>query len=158
MIDSYRIILYADGACLGNPGRAGIGFILYTSKLKLIKKTGKFIGTTTNNTAEYLALIYGMQEALNIGAGELICYTDSQLVVNQLKGKYKVRSQSLLLFYNQVKHLESLFEKASVHYVSRDSNVEADRLAKRAAKEMREWVTTGELSPEESPGTGSDTG
>lgn len=119
---------------MGNPGKAGIAFILYTSEHKLIKKAGRFIGITTNNVAEYFALIYGMQEALKAGAKELICHADSQLLVNQLNGRYKVRSKNLMLFYNQVKHLESLFGSVEFIYVPRNSNAEADRLAKKAAR------------------------
>ncbi|MBE0479306.1 ribonuclease HI family protein [Candidatus Aerophobetes bacterium] len=134
MKDSPTIVLYTDGASLGNPGKAGVGFILYTPQHQLIKKEAKFIGTATNNVAEYLALIYGMQQALREGAKELICYTDSELLVNQLAGKYKVRSKNLLLFYNQVKHLETLFDRVRFSYISRDNNIEADRLAKKAAR------------------------
>jgi len=153
--DFSKVILYTDGASLGNPGKAGIAFLLYTPDNKLIKKACGFIGTATNNVAEYLALIYGMQEALKIGARELICYTDSELLVNQLTGRYKVRSKNLMLFYNQVKHLESLFDSVKFNHISRNSNVEADKLAKEAAKGVREWVAAGkeETFPEESPGT-----
>lgn len=153
MKDYSQIILVSDGASLGNPGKAGIAFLLYDSKHSLIKKESRFVGITTNNVAEYLALIYGMQEALKLGTRELICYSDSELLIKQLKGKYKVRSHNLLLFYNQVKHLESLFEKVSFHHISRSYNTEADKLAKRAAKGMRGWVIAGDTSPEESPGT-----
>ncbi len=153
-----RVILYTDGASLGNPGKAGIAFLLYTPEHKLIKEGGSFIGTTTNNVAEYLALIYGMQEALRVGARKLVCYTDSQLLVRQLNGEYRVRDKNLLLFYNQVKHLETFFETVKFCHISRTCNTRADRLAKEAAKRMREWVTAGKMLPEESPGTSGDTG
>lgn len=100
-----------------------------------------------------MALIYGMQEALRVGAGEIICFSDSELLIRQLKGNYRVRSSVLSLLYHQVKHLESLFSQVKFCYIPRTGNVEADRLAKQAAKGMRGWVTAGEKSPEESPGT-----
>jgi len=149
-----QVILYTDGASLGNPGKAGVAFILYTPENELIRKEGRFIGTATNNVAEYLALICGMQEALSLGAKEITCYTDSQLLVRQLEGKYKVKSENLKLFYNQVKHLESLFKSVKYRHISRSENKEADRLAKKAAERMREWVAAGSgRLPEESPGT-----
>ena len=106
-----KVFIYTDGASLGNPGRAGIGVIIYSSDKSLIKKVGKFIGTATNNVAEYVALIYGLQEALGLNVREVECFLDSELLVRQLKGVYKVRDSKLVLFYNQVKHLQSLFKK-----------------------------------------------
>jgi len=129
-----KIILYTDGASLGNPGKAGISYILYTPDGKLIKKDAHFIGNATNNVAEYLALIYGMQEALKEGARELICFSDSQLLIKQLNGNYQVRSSVLSLLYNQLKHLESLFSRVKFCHIPRSDNVEADKLAKQAAR------------------------
>ena len=133
-VDYSTVILYTDGACLGNPGKAAVAFVLYTPKHELIKEGGRFIGITTNNVAEYSALIYGMQEALKIGAKKLICYSDSELLVRQLKGEYRVRNKNLLLFYNQVKHLRSLFERVKFCQISRNDNTKADKLAKEAAR------------------------
>ena len=153
-----RVILYTDGASLGNPGKAGIAFILYTPEHRLIREGSWFIGSTTNNIAEYLALIYGMQEALDVGARKLICYSDSQLLVRQLQGKYRVRNENLLLFYRQIKYLEKFFEGVEYRHIPRERNMKADKLAKEAAERMREWVTTEKEFSEESPGTLSDTG
>jgi len=153
-LDTLSLCLYVDGASLGNPGKAGIAFILSVCGKKPLRKMAKFIGYTTNNVAEYMGLIYGMQEALSLNGKKLVCFSDSELLINQIKGRYKVRNKNLMLFYNQVKHLESLFEKVEYHHIPREKNREADFLAKKAAREMREWVTAGEeKSPEESPGT-----
>jgi len=129
-----KVFIYTDGASLGNPGRAGIGVIIYSSDKSLIKKVGKFIGTATNNVAEYVALIYGLQEALGLNVREVECFLDSELLVRQLKGVYKVRDSKLVLFYNQVKHLQSLFKKIDFHHIGREKNSQADKLAKEAAK------------------------
>lgn len=129
-----KVVIYTDGASLGNPGRAGIGVIIYSSDKSLIKKVGKFVGTATNNVAEYLALIYGLQEALGLKAKEVECFLDSELLVRQLKGVYKVRNSKLLLFYNQVRHLQGLFKRADFHHIGRGKNSQADKLAKEAAK------------------------
>ena len=133
-VDCSTVIIYTDGACLGNPGKAAVAFVLYTPEHELIKKGGRFIGITTNNVAEYLALIYGMQEALKIGAKKLICYSDSELLVRQIKGEYRVRNKNLLLFYNQVKHLRSLFEGVKFCQIPRNKNIEADKLAKEVVR------------------------
>ncbi len=129
-----RIFIYTDGASLGNPGRAGIGVIIYSSNRALIKKISKFVGTATNNVAEYLALIYGLQEALGLKVMEVECFLDSELLVRQLKGVYKVRDSKLMLFYNQVRHLQSLFKRVDFHHIKREKNTQADKLAREAAK------------------------
>ena len=137
MANSDKLILYSDGASLGNPGRAGIGIIIYNQDRNVIKRITKFIGTNTNNVAEYMALIYALQEALQLKAKELSCFLDSELVVKQLEGSYKVKDSKLKLLYCQIKHLENFFEKVNFSHISRDRNKEADKLAKEAAKRKR---------------------
>lgn len=132
-----KLILYTDGASLGNPGRAGVGVIVYNQNRDVVKKVTEFIGITTNNVAEYMALIYALQEALYLKAKELSCFLDSELVVKQLEGSYKVKDSKLKPLYYQIKHLENFFQKVSFGYISRDRNKEADKLAKEAAKEKR---------------------
>ena len=132
-----KLILYTDGASLGNPGRAGVGIIVYNQNRDVIKKVTEFIGITTNNVAEYMALIYALEEALYLRAKELSCFLDSELLVKQLKGSYKVKDSKLKLLYYQVKHLESFFKKINFNHIGRDGNKEADKLAKEAAKEKR---------------------
>ena len=136
--ESDKIILYSDGASLGNPGRAGIGAIICDEDRKVIKRIAKFIGITTNNVAEYMALIFALEEALYLRAKEVECFLDSQLLVRQLEGTYKVKDRKLGLFHSQVRHLESFFEKVSFKYVVRSANKQADRLAKVAARGKRE--------------------
>ena len=132
-----KLILYTDGASLGNPGRAGVGVIVYNQNRDVIKKVTEFIGITTNNVAEYMALIYALEEALYLRAKELSCFLDSELLVKQLKGSYKVKDSKLKLLYYQVKHLESFFKKINFNHIGRDGNKEADKLAKEAVKEKR---------------------
>jgi len=133
-----KLILYSDGASLGNPGRAGVGVVIYEQGGKPIKKISKFIGITTNNVAEYMALIYGLEQAVHLRAKKVECFLDSELLVKQLEGSYKVRDEKLRLFYNQVKYLEQFFQELSFSHLLRDKNKEADRLAKQAAKGKRE--------------------
>jgi len=132
-----KLILYTDGASLGNPGRAGIGIIICNQNRDVIRRMTEFIGINTNNVAEYMALIYALQEALYLKAKELSCFLDSELVVKQLEGSYKVKDSKLKPLYYQIKHLENFFQKVSFNYISRDRNKEADKLAKEAAKKKR---------------------
>lgn len=137
MVNLDKLILYTDGASLGNPGRAGVGIIVYNQNRDVIKKVTEFIGITTNNVAEYMALIYALEEALYLRAKELSCFLDSELVVKQLEGSYKVKDSKLKPLYYQIKHLESFFEKINFNHIGRDGNKEADKLAKEAAKGKR---------------------
>ncbi len=137
MAEFDKLILYTDGASLGNPGRGGVGVVVYNHNRDIIKKVSEFIGITTNNVAEYTALIYALQEALFLKAQELRCFLDSELVVKQLEGTYKVKDSKLKPLYYQIKHLETFFQKVSFSYVSRDKNKEADKLAKEAARKKR---------------------
>ena len=138
MKESRKIILYSNGASLGNPGKAGVGVIVCHEDGKVIKRVAKFIGITTNNVAEYMALIFALEEALYLRAKEVQCFLDSQLLVRQLEGTYKVKDRKLGLFHSQVRHLESFFEKVNFNYVVRSANKQADRLAKVAARGKRE--------------------
>lgn len=138
MKESHKIILYSNGASLGNPGKAGVGVIVCHKDGKVIKRIAKFIGITTNNVAEYMALIFALEEALYLRAKEVQCFLDSQLLVRQLEGTYKVKDRKLRLFHSQVRHLESFFEKVSFNYVVRSANKQADKLAKVAARGKRE--------------------
>ncbi|MFQ5835399.1 MAG: ribonuclease HI family protein [bacterium] len=138
MKGSDKIILHSDGASLGNPGKAGIGVIISDQDGKVIKRIAKFIGVTTNNVAEYMALIFALEEALYLRAKEVECFLDSQLLVRQLEGTYRVKDTKLGLFHSQVRHLESFFEKVNFNYVVRSANKQADKLAKVAARGKRE--------------------
>ena len=140
-----KIILYADGASLGNPGKAGIGVVIYNQDKNIIKEVNESIGFTTNNVAEYMALIYALEEALYLGAREVSCFLDSELLVKQLKGSYRVKDGKLKLLHQQIKHLENFFEKVNFNHIGRDGNKEADKLAKEAAKRKREQGDCGIL-------------
>ena len=138
MREFHRITLYTDGSSLGNPGKAGVGIVIYNEDNKVIKRVAKFIGIATNNVAEYMALIYALEEALHLKARKVECFLDSELLVRQLEGIYKVKDSKLKLLYHQVRHLESFFENVNFHHIGREKNKEADKLAKKGAKEKRE--------------------
>ena len=127
-----KIYLYVDGAARGNPGPAGIGVVLFDENKKRIKDFYKFLGNTTNNIAEYNALIYGLQEALAIGAKEVVVNLDSELVALQLKGEYRVKNSKLKPLFEQAVHMLDKLDKIEVKHIGRKENKEADKLANKA--------------------------
>jgi len=122
------MILYTDGGARGNPGPAAIGAVLTDEKGKVVKEVAKYIGKTTNNVAEYKALIEGLHLAIQKNADDLTCYLDSLLVVKQLNGEYKVKNVFLRELWNNIKILETKFKKISYNHVTRDKNTLADSL------------------------------
>ncbi len=115
-----RFHIYIDGAARGNPGPAGIGIVITDDKSKVINTISKFLGRTTNNVAEYTALIFGMEEARNKKAKELVINTDSQLLARQLGGEYKVKSSALKDLYKKVNTLLASFEEVRINQIGRE--------------------------------------
>ena len=105
--------IYIDGASKGNPGPSGIGVVICRDG-KSIKNISTYIGNTTNNVAEYTALIYGLQEALKLKAEFVKINTDSQLLHRQLNKTYRVKSDNILGLYNQVTQLLRNFKRVSI--------------------------------------------
>jgi ribonuclease HI len=127
-----RLVIYTDGGSRGNPGPSGIGVIVCGEGGEAVKNVSKYIGETTNNVAEYMALIYGLQEALILRADEVIINSDSELLVKQLKKEYKVKDKDLKVLNGQVEHLLSGFRKYEINHIDRSLNKGADRLADKA--------------------------
>lgn len=118
--------LYTDGGARGNPGPAAIGIVLKKGDDVLVQKA-KYIGKATNNQAEYEALILGLHESLE-HTKELKCLLDSELVVRQLNGEYRVKDEKLKPLYEKIKKLEDDFEKVTFHHIPREKNKLADLL------------------------------
>ena len=123
-----------DGASRGNPGPAGIGVVALNGGDTPVHQLSKPLGRATNNVAEYLALIYGLQWALGAGYTTIGVKTDSELLVRQVHGQYRVRDEHLRLFHGLAQDLLSHFTSWSLAHVPREQNVQADRLAAAAAK------------------------
>lgn len=124
-----RIIAYTDGASRGNPGLAGIGIAFYDDTGELIKTFNEYIGETTNNIAEYKALIKALEIGQELKAKEMEVYADSELMVKQLKGEYKVKNEGLKPLYNAAKGLINALDSFKITHVKREFNKEADKLA-----------------------------
>ena len=127
------VILRADGASAGNPGPAGAGFVLTDPKGKELKRGSKYLGVATNNVAEYRALIAGLQAARELGATQVTVHMDSELVVKQMRGQYKVRNEGLRPLYEKVRREIATFVKVAFEAVPREQNKIADSLATAAA-------------------------
>ena len=117
-----------DGASKGNPGRSSCGFLIKNDKNKIILKDGFFLGHKTNNFAEYMGLIYLMIFARGIGIRKIKVFSDSELLVKQMKFVYKVRDSKLKWLFGKAKDLEKGFEWVEYGHVRREFNTEADKL------------------------------
>ena len=128
--------IYVDGASHGNPGPAGIGAVFATSAGTGVpgRQLSKYIGETTNNVAEYLALVYALQEALRVGYTDVTVKTDSELLARQVNGEYRVRNGQLKLFHDLAMDLIRGFRACRVQHIPRTQNAQADRLAGQAVK------------------------
>lgn len=126
--------IYIDGASKGNPGPSSIGVVVCQDG-QTIKNISIYIGNSTNNIAEYTALIYGLQEGLILKAESIKINTDSQLLYRQLKKIYKIKSPNIVGLYNQALHLISAFKSVSINHIAREKNKGADKLANKAVKE-----------------------
>lgn len=128
--------LNIDGSAIPNPGAAGIGIVICDPAGKTVRKLSKYIGQASNNIAEYTALIEGMKEVLKLARSVRI-YSDSELLVRQLNGQYRVKDEKLQEKVQLVRELEEEFDKISYNHVLREYNSEADRLANSAAKKKK---------------------
>jgi ribonuclease HI len=126
--------VYVDGASRGNPGPAGVGVVFMDGRARPIRTFARYIGETTNNVAEYLALLYAMQEAVLAGYTRLKVKTDSELLARQFSGQYQVRDSHLRLFHDLILHLARGLADCRVEHIPRTQNTVADRLATQAAK------------------------
>lgn len=129
-----KLIIYTDGASRGNPGPASYGFTVSDKNKKLVYEEGKYIGTATNNIAEYSAVVSAFEWiSKNIkGDIEIRLYADSKLVAEQLSGKWKIKNPGLKPLFYQIKALETNFKSATYTHVPREQNTIADRLANQA--------------------------
>lgn len=116
----HKTLIYTDGGARGNPGPGAIGILVFDENEKLLLEHKEKIGITTNNQAEYNALIKAMESARKLKAEEVVCTTDSELMYNQLTGNYKVRDSKLKELFEKAKELEKEFQKISYRHVLRN--------------------------------------
>jgi len=130
-----KLIIYCDGGSRGNPGPAGLGVVIYDEDNNVIEEISEFLGVTTNNQAEYKGVLQAIKKAKELKAKELIFYLDSELIVKQMSGEYRVKNKDLLPLYNEIRKYILEFKKVEFNHVRREYNKEADALANKAMDE-----------------------
>jgi ribonuclease HI len=133
------VILHCDGAARGNPGPAGAGAIVTTPQGEVLAELAAGLGETTNNVAEYTAALLGLERCRELGAREVILRSDSLLLVQQLLGRYRVKSPNLKPLFERVRELAAGFERVRYEHVPRELNKDADRLANEG---VDTWLRT----------------
>lgn len=129
--------LYTDGASRGNPGQAGAGVVLLDDRGEEILAKSAYLGVCTNNFAEYRALIFGLESAGEMGCRNVSIFLDSELIVRQVQGSYKVKNADLKPLYNEVQNLLQRFERVTITHIPRAKNARADELANRGIDEKQ---------------------
>ena len=127
-----KVEIFIDGGARGNPGPAGIGVVILDQSGKRIKEVAKYIGETTNNIAEYNALLYGLEEALILRADEITINMDSELVAKQLTGDYRVKDLNIRPLFERALNMLKSFKNFEVRHIDRSKNKEADKLVNKA--------------------------
>lgn len=135
-----KLLIYSDGASKGNPGDAGIGVVISDEEGSVLREVAEYIGQQTNNVAEYSALLRGLKEAADLGATQIAICTDSELMVRQLTGVYKVKAANLKPLFEQAVMILRAFEKVSISHVLREFNKRADELANEGVKKKNRRI------------------
>lgn len=132
-----KVITFTDGASRGNPGPASVGVLIMDEHEKVILQDYQYIGITTNNEAEYRALILALDHAAKLHAKSVECFMDSELVQRQLNGRYKVKAAKMVLLHAEVKSRASQFDTVTFSHVRREHPNQkiADALANKALDE-----------------------
>jgi ribonuclease HI len=144
------LTLQFDGGSRGNPGPAGIGVVILAQDNTPLVTLGRFIGRATNNVAEYKALITALQEARRLGARRIIIRGDSELVIRQMRGEYRVKHPDMKVLYAEARDLVSEFDSAEITHNLRGHNELADRLANLAMDRKGEVTEVSEEGPRRS--------
>jgi ribonuclease HI len=135
------IVAHVDGAARGNPGPAGIGVVLADAEGNVVKEVAEPLGRTTNNVAEYTALIRALEEARALGCSTISVFTDSELMARQINGQYRVKTEHLFPLYRRATMLLAQFDRSTVTHVRREYNKRADQLSNVGADKV---VTSGD--------------
>jgi ribonuclease HI len=130
-----NLIAYIDGSSFGNPGESGCGIVLQSEEGTVLEQIGLYLGHATNNVAEYEGLLQCLNLARKYGAISLTVFSDSQLLVNQMNGSYRVKKAHLIELHERIKKiLESAKVRFDIQYIPREKNRDADRLARNAIR------------------------
>jgi ribonuclease HI len=132
-----KVVVHVDGGARGNPGPAAAAAVIASPDGELLGEHAQLLGRTTNNVAEYRALLLGLQRARELGAGEVEVVGDSELIAKQVLGQYKVKNETLRPLYEQAKTALRAFDRWSIRTVPRAQNADADALVNAALDQQR---------------------
>ncbi|MEX0806390.1 MAG: ribonuclease HI family protein [Candidatus Binatia bacterium] len=136
-------LLMVDGASRGNPGEAGCGAAICTADGTVVKELSRYLGRATNNVAEYEGLLMGLEALVQMGVKKVRVQSDSQLLVRQLTGAYRVKDEKLKILFMKATRLLSQFDSSRIVHVYREANKIADRLANRGIDQARRQAQAG---------------
>ena len=127
-----RVSVHTDGGARGNPGPAASGVVVVSAEGDVLHEEGLYLGRATNNVAEYRALLAGLAAAERLGAGEVDVYSDSELLVRQMNGQYRVKNEGLKPLAAEAKQRVDRFARCDIHHIRREANQRADALVNQA--------------------------
>ena len=137
--------LFSDGGSRGNPGPSALGYVILDMQDNIVRKEGIYLGITTNNQAEYRGLKIGMEAALELGIKNLDVFMDSLLVVNQIKGVWKMKNADLMSIHSEIKALIPKFEKVTFSHVPRAFNKIADGMVNECLDAQQDLAADGTI-------------
>ncbi len=132
-----KLIIFSDGGARGNPGPAATGIVIKNETGKIVTSFGEYLGEQTNNYAEYSALIAGLKKAKELGANDVECVLDSELVVKQMQREYKVKEPTLQKKFIEAYNAAMQFKKVVFRHTLREGNKEADAILNKILDEMK---------------------
>jgi ribonuclease HI len=135
-----KLIVHSDGGSRGNPGPSACGYVVEDENGVVLSEGGEYLGITTNNQAEYQGVRMALEQALTLGGQEVTLRADSQLVVNQLKGIYKVKNKDLWPIYDRIKELIAEFKSVHFEHVYREFNSAADAIVNKILDQQEDSV------------------
>jgi len=127
-----KLTIFTDGAARGNPGPAAIGVVIKDEKGNNVAAISRCLGATTNNQAEYRGIIAALEKAVSLGARQVAVYSDSELMVKQINGQYRIKNAALQPLYAEVVKLTGRLDSFKISHICREQNSEADALANKA--------------------------
>lgn len=134
VVQQETAVVFADGGSRGNPGPAGAGAVIVVNG-NIVESVKRYCGIATNNVAEYTGLVIGLEKAIELGFSQVEVRMDSELIVKQMLGEYKVKNENLIPLYYQALNLSKKFGRFSIVHVRREHNKDADRMANEAMDE-----------------------
>ena len=129
--------IYTDGGSRGNPGPAASGAVLKTPDGELLAEVTRYLGRTTNNQAEYTAILIGLEKAVELGVTNVSLFMDSELATKQLKGEYRVKDPEIAKRFLEVKNVIQQFQRVTFTHIRREKNTHADALVNKCLDEQR---------------------